>query len=158
MTNRESSAAWQALSRSARKLVLTVEHELAQRGTREVALSYSSFLDAPLELVISRPVIRHSIKKAAALGFVAVALGPRRINVFALSDDWKKINNKAEAKRRLTMAKTAQPRPARQLQLGESKPAAPKISREFVRRAEPMEPVPQYRTPSLAKLRFMGEI
>ena len=156
VTNRESSEAWLALSAASRKMLVVIERAIAERGS-PVELAYSHFLDAPPELAISRPVIRHCIRRLAALHFVEL-VPHRRINTFALSDGWRAID-KTSAKKRLARAKATKPRPApRQLQLGEkSQPKSlPKMSPEIRRSPPEPEPeVPQYKTPGLPVLKFM---
>ena len=158
-TDRESSPAWHALSKASRRMLIVIEHAIAERGGREAELSYSYFLDAPPELAISRPVIRPCVRRLEAVGFIRVRLGQRRINVFALSDDWRAID-KAGAKRRLARAKATKPRPApKQLRLGEASPRS--LPKEPPRRAPTPQPLfepTERQQPSLPKLRFMGEI
>ena len=118
--DRQGSAAWAALSAASRKMLIVIEQAIAERGTREVELAFSHFLDAPPELAISRPVIRHCVRRLEALGFVTVRLGAKRVNVFALSQEFWSVD-KTSAKRRLARAKAAKPKPApRQLQLGQA--------------------------------------
>ena len=98
----ERSAAFAALSVGGRKVLKVIEEEV-RRGA--VALSLDDLMG---ESGLCRSAVRYGVKQAQLLGFIAISVGHRRVNQFALSDHWRELDED-EAKRLVAKARSPTP-------------------------------------------------
>jgi hypothetical protein len=132
------SAAYAALSVGGKRVLHVVE-EQAPHGA--VGISLAQFMSQGM----CRAAARFGIKQVELLGFVSVSMGPRRVNVFRLSDGWRGLDAD-EAKRRVAQARL--PMPPR------ASSAPPKPVPQVEARVEP--PRTMRRAPSLPTWQDVG--
>jgi hypothetical protein len=138
----EGSAAYGALSDSGKAVLHVIER---RAGHGVVAISLEAIGDAT---DLSRSAIRHGIRRAEALGFISVTLGPRHNNQFQISDGWRDVETADEAARRMKLAKEpTPPRPAS---------APPKPVRQVKARIEVEQQPVVRQVPSLATVQWLG--
>jgi hypothetical protein len=87
MTDRTSSPAFAALSRSARKVLAAIEAAIGDGSSASV-----SYVDFRLDHGIGRKSVSPSLKLPDHLGLVDIEPGSRCGNVFRLSNQWRTID------------------------------------------------------------------
>jgi hypothetical protein len=136
----QKSEAYATLSVGGGRVLDAVE-QLAGRGA--VAIT----LEQLMELTdLCRSSVRRGIRQCELVGFIAVAMGPRRVNLFKLCDGWKSLDA-AEAKRRMKLAK--EPTPPRQSS------APPRAVRPVKVPVEVEQPPPRA-VPSMPQVQWLG--
>jgi hypothetical protein len=139
----QRSVAHRAMSDGGRKVLHAVEAEV-RRGGGAITL------EQLMELTdLCRSSVRRGVRQCEELGFAVVTMGPRRANLFQLSDGWRAIDTD-EAER---LAKQSRlPTPPRQT----SAPAKP--VRPVKARVEqpPVEQPPPPRQPSMPVVAWIG--
>lgn len=134
----ERSAAFAALSVGGRKVLKVIEEEV-RRGA--VALSLDDLMG---ESGLCRSAVRYGVKQAQLLGFIAISVGHRRVNQFALSDHWRELDED-EAKRLVAKARSPTPQRPRTV------PPKP-VKRARIEVEQPPPP----RQPSLPTVAWLG--
>ena len=142
--DRAHSPAYLAMKPSGRRCLALIESALTHRGGDTAALSHGQFK----AWGVARCSSCYAVKALVALGFVTVASGKRRANVFRLCEDWRALDA-SEAARLEQSAREAKPQAASRKVV--PKPPKPKpVARPRVIRR---------RTPSLPALRCLqGEV
>ena len=143
---REASAAYRALTERQQKVFVIIAEAIGDRTYADVSYPW---LMASTRL--SQATVAKSLRVLAALGLLAVDVGGHRRTRVALSARWRLVTADEAEK----LAPVAARRPPWQ-------PAAPKPAKPpkvIVSEADDEhEPAQQYQTPSLPKLRFLGEL
>ncbi|MGO4677670.1 hypothetical protein AB4Z40_32775 [Bosea sp. 2YAB26] len=103
MIERVVSPAYWVLTKAARRLLAVIETEIGS-GT-SVALSYDTFR---LDHRFGRQTLSPSLTLLDRLGLIDIAVGPRFVNVFSLSDRWRSVNED-EALRLTAQARELKP-------------------------------------------------
>jgi hypothetical protein len=134
----QRSAADAALCVGGQRVLKVIEEEVRGGGS---AITLDQLMD---RADLCRSSVRRGIRQCELVGFIAVAMGPRRVNLFKLSDGWKSLDA-AEAKRRMKLAK--EPTPPRQIS------APPKPVRQA--RVEVEQPPPRA-VPSMPVVAWIG--
>ena len=134
------SPAFEALSVGGKRALKVIEEEVRGGGS---AITLDELMD---RADLCRSSVRRGIRQCELVGFIAVAMGPRRVNLFKLSDGWKSLDA-AEAKRRMKLAK--EPTPPRQS-------SAPPTARQAKVRVEVEQPPVERRAPSLPQVQWLG--
>jgi hypothetical protein len=101
MTDRENSAAYAALPRSARRVFTAIERTIG--GGSSATISY---VDFRLDHHIQR--LSPSLKLLDHLGLIDISPGARLVNVFRLSNRWRTVDE-VEAKRLAALARELKP-------------------------------------------------
>jgi len=103
-----TSAAYQALAPSGRRVLAVVEGEIGD-GHAEV-----TFATLATRLGMGRNSAHYHVRQIGMLGFVHVKRGCNGRNRFQLSDNWKAIDTvEAVRLKRLAMEPTRKPKPVR---------------------------------------------
>ena len=104
--DRAHSPAYLAMKPSGRRCLDLIESALTHRGGDTAALSHGQFK----AWGVARCSSCYAVKALVALGFVTVASGKRRANVFRLCEDWRALDA-SEAARLEQSAREAKPQP-----------------------------------------------
>jgi hypothetical protein len=131
MTDRENSAAYQTLPRSARRVFAAIERAIGDGSSASV-----SYVDFRLDHHIARKAVSPSLKLLDALGMVDIEPGPRLVNVFHFSNRWRTIDA-IEAVR--LAARAREVKPHRTFEKRREPKAAPIFPQE---RCSPPKPKP----------------
>jgi hypothetical protein len=99
MADRENSAAYAALPRSAGRVFAAIERAIGDGGSASV--SYTSFR---LDHHVGRRAMSISLKLLDHLGLIEIEPGPRLVNVFRFSNRWRTVDE-VEAKRLAELAR-----------------------------------------------------
>ena len=142
------SAAYAALSLGGKRVLHVIEEEVAAHGNGVVIP-----LDEFMARGMCRTAAQFGIRQCECLGLIKVEIGPRRVNVFRLCDDWRALD-KVEAKRLVRLARGPTP------QRASSKPVVVKPVKvvkppKQVTVEPPREDLP--RVPSMPKLAFLQD-
>src|SRR5262245_9178585 len=105
MAEPTDSAAWRALTPSAKRLLAHVDQQLVSHA--RVAISRSEFRRAE---GLCQASCTLGVQQVKALGFVTVSTGQRRCHVFHRSDEWQTLGE-AEVTQRLATVRWPRRRP-----------------------------------------------
>jgi hypothetical protein len=133
MSDGTSSAAYAALSKTARRMLGVIQKAIGKDGSAAI-----SFTDFMFTHRIGRPSISKGLKQLDALGMIEIARGPRAGNVFRLSNRWRAINAD-EAARLAREARTVLPQ------------------RRHEKRREPVQPLQPVPETHVEPVPFMAE-
>jgi len=103
MTDRETSPAFAALPKSARKVFAAIGRAIGDGTSARV-----SYVDFRLDHHISRKAVSPSLKLLDHLGLIEIEPGPRLVNVFRLSNRRRCIDE-VEAVRLAALAREVKP-------------------------------------------------
>jgi hypothetical protein len=80
------SPVFAALTASGRKVLTVIERQVWRGGG---AISLALLME---RADLCRSSVRHGVRLLVELGFIEVALGPRRVSVFSLSARWRSVD------------------------------------------------------------------
>jgi hypothetical protein len=137
----QKSPAFAALSDSGKRVLQVIE----QAGRGAVAISLEQFMDADMR----RSAARYGIRQCEELGLIAVTMGPRRVNQFALADGWRDLETAGEAARLVKLARL--PTPPR------ASSAPPRAVKQAKARVEVEQPPTVRQVPSMPTVAWIGD-
>jgi hypothetical protein len=137
------SAAYKALSDTARRVLQVIEQKAGRGGS---AISLDTFMS---ETELGRCSVRRGLRLAEELGFISVAVGPRHNHEFRLVDDWRDVDADGAAQRVKQARLPTPPRP---------RSVPPKVKPVKVEVVEPVEQTPPRAAPSLPRLAWLGDV
>jgi hypothetical protein len=103
MADRESSVAFAALPKSAKRVFAAIERAIGDRSSASV-----SYVDFRLDHHIGRRSVSPSLKLLDHLGLIEIEPGPRLVNAFRFSNRWRTIDE-VEAARLAALARELKP-------------------------------------------------